>query len=51
VTLRNADPWDVPEINFRYFDEGTDPIYTMSEKATDDVLEAVGRARRIPRPR
>jgi choline dehydrogenase len=23
VTLRNANPWDTPEINFRYFDEGT----------------------------
>jgi choline dehydrogenase len=26
-------------------------IYTISEKATDDVLEAAGRSRRIPRPR
>jgi choline dehydrogenase len=152
VTLQSADPWDVPDINFRYFDEGTDPtkdlqamvdgvnfvreinskaattlslfaetkeespgadvtdvetfvkdnawghhasctcpigdeanggvldtnlvvhgtanlrvvdasvfpkipgffivtsIYTMSEKATDDVLETAGRARRVPRP-
>jgi choline dehydrogenase len=24
VTLRSADPRDVPDINFRYFDEGTD---------------------------
>ena len=23
VTLRNGNPWDTPEINFRYFDEGT----------------------------
>jgi choline dehydrogenase len=154
VTLRNADPWDTPDINFRYFDEGTPDggkdlqalvegmnfvrqinesaaptlsffgdtqedipgaavtdtatfikdnawghhascscpigeeakggvldtnlivhgttnvrvvdasvfpkipgffivtsIYTVSEKATDDVLEAAGRSRRIPRPR
>jgi choline dehydrogenase len=153
VTLRNANPWDTPEINFRYFDEGTPDggkdlqamvdgldfvrkinehaspvlslfgdvkeelpgadvdsatfvkdnawghhasctcpigeeakggvldtnlvvhgtnnlrivdasvfpkipgffivtsIYTVSEKATDDVLEAAGRSRRIPRPR
>jgi choline dehydrogenase len=26
-------------------------IYTISEKATDDVLEAAGRSRRVPRPR
>ena len=26
-------------------------IYTVSEKATDDVLEAAGKSRRIPRPR
>jgi choline dehydrogenase len=26
-------------------------IYTVSEKATDDVLEAAGRSRRVPRPR
>jgi choline dehydrogenase len=154
VTLRNADPWDTPDINFRYFDEGTSDggkdlqamvegvefvrkmnagaepvlsmfgdtheetpgadvtdvpsfvkdnawghhasctcpigdeasggvldanllvhgtanvrvvdasvfpkipgffivtsIYTVSEKATDDVLEAAGRSRRVPRPR
>jgi choline dehydrogenase len=36
VTIRSADPRDVPEINFRYFDEGND--------TTGEDLEAVAGA-------
>jgi choline dehydrogenase len=36
VTLRSADPLDMPIINFRYFDEGV-----TSEGAADEDLQAV----------
>lgn len=41
VTLRSNDPRDVPDINFRYFDEGTDDLAS--------VVEGVEIVRRIAR--
>jgi choline dehydrogenase len=43
VTLRSNDPRDTPEINFHYFDEGTDP----SGEDLESVVEGVEFARRI----
>ncbi len=37
VRLRTADPRDVPEINFKYFDEGTDGAGTDLEAVVDGV--------------
>lgn len=45
VSLRSADPKDVPDINFRYFDEGNDP----SGEDLDSVVEGVRFARRLMR--
>lgn len=44
VTLRSSDPRDTPEINFRYFEEGTD-----AEADLDAVAEGVEFVRRINR--
>jgi choline dehydrogenase-like flavoprotein len=43
VTLRSGDPRDVPEINFRYFDEGSD----SSGEDLDAVVEGVQFVRRM----
>lgn len=45
VTLRSSDPTEVPEINFRYFDEGND----HSGDDLDAVVEGVKRVRRVNR--
>jgi choline dehydrogenase len=37
VRLRSREPWDVPEINFRYFDEGTD----VEQADLDAMVEGV----------
>jgi choline dehydrogenase len=42
VTLRSGDPRDMPEINFHYFDEGTD-----GERDLAAVVEGLETARRI----
>jgi len=44
VTLRSSDPRDMPEINFHYFDEGTD-----GERDLAAVVEGLETARRITR--
>jgi penicillin amidase len=44
VTLRSADPRDVPQINFRYFDEGTPDA---AQADLDAVVEGVLFARSI----
>ncbi len=46
VRLRSADPLDTPEINFKYFDEGTDDA---GEDARS-VVEGVKFVRRMTRP-
>lgn len=43
VTLRTTDPRDVPDIRFRYFEEGSDP----AGKDLDAVVAGVRLARRI----
>ena len=43
VTLKSIDPRDVPEINFRYFDEGT----AGWEEDVDSVVDGIETARRI----
>ncbi|WP_414541842.1 GMC family oxidoreductase [Nostoc sp. CCY0012] len=43
VTLKSADPQDVPEINFRYFDEGND----INEEDLLSVVEGVEFVRRM----
>ena len=43
VTLRSDDPRQVPDINFHYFDEGTDP----ASEDLDSVVEGVQMVRRI----
>ncbi len=43
VTLRSSDPRDTPEINFRYFEEGT----TGWEEDLDSVVDGIQTARRI----
>jgi choline dehydrogenase len=43
VTLRTADPFDVPDVNFHYFDEGTD----KAGADLDAVVEGVLFARRL----
>ncbi|PHJ57930.1 glucose-methanol-choline oxidoreductase [Nostoc linckia z18] len=43
VTLRTTDPRDVPEINFRYFDEGND----VNEQDLLSVVEGVEFVRRL----
>jgi len=43
VTLRSNDPRDVPEINFHYFDEGTD----TGGRDLDAVVEALETVRQI----
>ncbi|WP_414565603.1 MULTISPECIES: GMC family oxidoreductase [unclassified Anabaena] len=43
VTLKSADPQDVPEINFRYFDEGND----VNEEDLLSVVEGVEFVRRM----
>lgn len=45
VTLRSADPRDVPEVTFRYFDEGND----AGAEDLESVVEGVEFARRIMR--
>ena len=45
VKLRSADPRDTPEINFRYFDEGTEGW----EEDLDAVVDGIKTARRIMR--
>ena len=42
VTLRSSDPRDVPQIDFHYFDEGTDPSEDL-----DSVVAGVETVRRI----
>lgn len=37
VTLRSSDPRDVPEINFHYFDEGTDTAQQDLESVVDGI--------------
>jgi choline dehydrogenase len=37
VTLRSSDPRDVPDINFHYFDEGTDKAQQDLESVVDGV--------------
>jgi choline dehydrogenase-like flavoprotein len=46
VTLRSADPRDAPEINFRYFDEGT---YDNDEDL-QSVIEGIKFARKLTQP-
>jgi choline dehydrogenase-like flavoprotein len=43
VTLRSADPRDVPNINFRYFDEGND----LAGEDLESVIDGVEFARRL----
>jgi choline dehydrogenase len=43
VTLRSASPFDLPEINFRYFDEGND----SSGDDLESILQGVKAARAI----
>src|SRR5262249_4234176 len=43
VALRSADPRDVPEINFKYFEEGND----VDGEDLDSVVEGVRFARRF----
>ncbi|MDQ1438275.1 MAG: choline dehydrogenase [Acidimicrobiaceae bacterium] len=43
VTLRSANPCDVPDVNFHYFDEGTD----AEGRDLDAVVEGVSFARRL----
>jgi choline dehydrogenase len=43
VTLRSKDPQDVPDINFRYFDEGND----ISGDDLESVVEAVKFVRKL----
>jgi choline dehydrogenase-like flavoprotein len=43
VTLRSADPRDTPEINFRYFEEGSD----KNREDLDAVVEGIKFARRM----
>ncbi|MFL5088395.1 MAG: GMC family oxidoreductase [Xanthobacteraceae bacterium] len=45
VRLRSADPCEPPEINFRYFDEGTD----HGQDDLDSVVAAIEYVRRITR--
>jgi choline dehydrogenase len=50
VTLRSADPRDVPEINFHYFDEGNDAGAADLESVVDGlefVRRLVARASRV----
>jgi choline dehydrogenase len=50
VTLRSADPRDVPEINFHYFDEGNDASGADLESVVDGiefVRRMVARASRV----
>lgn len=42
ITLRSSDPRQVPDINFHYFDEGTDPSADL-----DSVVAGVQTVRRI----
>jgi choline dehydrogenase len=42
VTLRSSDPRDVPDVNFRYFDEGTGAVDDLAS-----VVEGVETVRRI----
>jgi choline dehydrogenase len=46
VTLRSKDPRDTPLINFRYFEEGTDPL----DHDLKAVVEGVKFARRVSVP-
>ena len=43
VTLRSSDPRDVPDINFHYFDEGTD----SNDEDLESVVSGVETVRRI----
>jgi choline dehydrogenase len=45
VTLRSPDPLDVPQIDFRYFDEGSD----VSELDLESVVNAIELARAMTR--
>jgi len=38
VTLRSSDPRDVPDINFHYFEEGTDTAQQDLESVVDGIL-------------
>lgn len=46
VTLRSADPSDRPEINFHYFEEGSDKTNTD----IDSVVDGIRFARRVTQP-
>ncbi len=37
VTLKSADPRETPEINFHYFDEGTDKLHEDLESVVDGI--------------
>jgi choline dehydrogenase-like flavoprotein len=45
VTLRSADPRDMPSVNFRYFDEGSD----QAGEDLDSVVDAVKFVRAMTR--
>jgi choline dehydrogenase-like flavoprotein len=45
VTLRSADPRDTPHVNFRYFEEGSDP----AGEDLDSVIDAVKFVRGVTR--
>jgi choline dehydrogenase len=45
VTLRSSDPRDTPEVNFRYFDEGSD----TSGEDLDGVVEGIKFVRQMTR--
>jgi choline dehydrogenase-like flavoprotein len=46
VTLRSSDPRDPPEINFRYFDEGTDD----GQQDLDSVVDGIRFVRKLTDP-
>ncbi|HJV33647.1 GMC family oxidoreductase [Geomonas sp.] len=46
VTLRSGDPRDMPEINFRYFDEGTED----GKEDLDSVVEGIRFVRKLTEP-
>jgi choline dehydrogenase-like flavoprotein len=46
VTLRSSDPRDPPEINFRYFDEGTDD----GQQDLDSVVDGIRFVRKLTAP-
>jgi len=46
VTLRSADPRDIPEVNFRYFQEGT----SDNDQDLDSVIEGIKFVRKMTAP-